>query len=140
VAKSERAPRRAILAAIALGGAAGSPARYAVGRIVHTSAGGFPWGTFSVNVAGSFLLGALLTLVVERWPPTRYVRPFAAIGFLGGFTTFSTYTVETNLLVKDGKVVLAFGYLVATLVVGLVASIAGIISVRSLPTTRGAHR
>ena len=54
----------------------------------------FPWSSFLVNVAGSFVLGVILTLVVERWSPTRFVRPFAAIGFCGGFTTFSTFAVE----------------------------------------------
>src|SRR5207253_1782620 len=97
-----RLTRPAILVAIAAGGALGSPARYAVSRIVPVAASGFPWSTFVINVSGSLVLGALLTIVIERWPPTRYVRPFAAIGFLGAYTTFSTFMVEADVLTKDG--------------------------------------
>jgi len=132
--------RPAVLVAIALGGALGSPTRYAIGRLVVTRGGGFPWATFLINVTGSMVLGALLTLIVERWPPTRYVRPFAAIGFLGAFTTFSTFMVETDLLIEDGDVAVALAYTVGSLAVGLLAAYIGIISIRILPTTRGAHR
>jgi CrcB protein len=132
--------RPAILVAVALGGALGSPARYAIGRLVPTGGGGFPWATFLVNVSGSLVLGALLTLIVERWPPTRYARPFAAIGFLGAYTTFSTSMVETDLLVKDGHVAVALAYTAGSLAVGLLAAYVGIISIRILPTTRGAPR
>ena len=99
-----RAPHApGILLAIALGGALGTPARYAIGRIIHVAPDSFPWSTFTVNVTGSLVLGVLLTLIIERWPPSRYLRPFAAIGFLGAYTTFSTYMVETDLLVRDGQ-------------------------------------
>ena len=73
-------------------------------------------------MAGSFLLGLIVTLVVERWPPTRFVRPFAAIGFCGGFTTFSTLVVEAAQRVQHGRLGLAAGYLVASLVAGLAAA------------------
>lgn len=132
--------RPAILLAIALGGAFGSPTRYAIGRLVPAGAGGFPWATFLINVTGSLVLGALLTLIVERWPPTRYVRPFAAIGFLGAYTTFSTFMVETDLLVKDGHVAVALAYTAGSLAVGLLAAYVGIVSIRILPTTRGVPR
>ena len=132
--------RPAILLAIALGGALGSPSRYAIERVIPPGSGGFPWATFVINVSGSFVLGALLTVIIERWPPTRYARPFAAIGFLGAYTTFSTYMVETNLLVKDGAVAVAAIYVAGSLVLGLVAVYIGIISIRIWPTTRGAPR
>ena len=132
--------RPEILLAIALGGAAGTPARCAIGRIITTHPGGVPWATFLINVTGSFVLGVLLTLIIERWPPTRYVRPFAAIGFLGAYTTFSTYMVETDLLIKDGDVGIAIAYVAGTLLVGLIAVYLGIVSVRIWPTTRGVRR
>ena len=72
------------------GGVLGTAARYGVGRAIHVTPGTFPWATFTVNISGSFVLGVLLTLCIERWPPSRYVRPFVAIGFLGSYTTFST--------------------------------------------------
>jgi len=86
---------------------------------------GFPWATFAVNVAGSFLLGLIVTLSVERWPPTRFVRPFAAIGFCGGFTTFSTLAVEATQRVQHGRAGLAAAYVVASLAAGVLAATVG---------------
>lgn len=123
------APRRfepAVLGAIALGGALGGPARYGVAQVVHVTAGTFPWATFWTNVSGSFALGVVLTLVLERFPPTRYVRPFFATGFLGAYTTYSTFAVEADVLVKDGHAAIAVTYALASLVAGFVAVWAGI--------------
>jgi CrcB protein len=115
---------------------AGTPARYALERSIHVAPGSFPWSTFTVNVSGCFVLGVLLTLILERWPPSRYVRAFAVIGFLGAYTTFSTYTVEAVTLTKDGHAAIALAYVVASVVVGLLAVTAGIFLAR-LPTRRG---
>jgi CrcB protein len=133
---SSRQMRPAVLVAIALGGALGSPARYAVSRIVPVGTNGFPWSTFVINISGSFVLGILLTLVIERWPPTRYVRPFVAIGFLGAYTTFSTFMVETDLLTKDGHSDVAALYVATSLVAGLVALYVGILIGRIWPARR----
>ena len=111
-----------ILAAIAAGGALGAPARYLIGKAVHVSAGSFPWGTFWINVTGSFVLGVLLTLIVERWPPTRFVRPFVAVGFLGAYTTFSTFGVEADRLMSNGRIAVAAAYVVGS-VLGAVAAV-----------------
>ena len=100
------------LAAIAVGGALGTLARYATDRALVVSSTGFPWATFAVNVTGSFVLG-------------RYVRPFAAIGFCGGFTTFSTLAVETAQRAQHGHVAVAAGYVVASLAAGAVAAMVG---------------
>ena len=127
----------AILVAIALGGILGTLARYAVSRVVHVAPASFPWATFTVNVTGAFALGLLLTLVIERWPPSRYVRPFVAIGFLGAYTTFSTYMVETDLLIKDGAQAVAVMYVVGTLVAGFVAVYLGIVAGRLWPRGKG---
>ena len=114
----------------------GTPARYGLERIIHVTPGTFPWSTFTVNVTGCFVLGALLTLIVERWPPSRYVRAFAVIGFLGAYTTFSTYTVEAATLTKDSHVGIAAAYVIASLVTGLVAVYLGILLAR-IPVIRG---
>ena len=118
------------LVAIAVGGALGTLARYGVARAVVVSATGFPWATFTVNVVGSFLLGAIVTLVTERWPPTRFVRPFAAIGFCGGFTTWSTLMVESVRRMEDGAAATAGVYLAASLVAGVLAATAGVVLAR----------
>jgi hypothetical protein len=67
-----------VLAVIALGGMLGASARYGINRWLPTRPGGFPWATFWTNMSGSFLLGLLLVLLLERFPPTRLVRPFLA--------------------------------------------------------------
>jgi len=132
--------RLGVLAAVAAGGALGAPARYEVAQLVHVSRDGFPWATLWTNVSGSLLLGFLLVLVNERFPPTRYVRPFLATGFLGAFTTFSTFTVETDLLVKDGRAATALAYVAASLVAGLGAVWVGLVLGRLAPASGRGRR
>ena len=127
---TERRAPAAVMVAIAAGGALGAPARYEVAQLVHVTSDTFPWATFVTNLAGAFVLGLFLTLVLERLPPTRYLRPFFAIGFLGAFTTFSTMAVETVTLVKDGDAVLGVGYLLASVGAGLVVTYLGIVLAR----------
>ena len=121
--RSERALR---LCAVAVGGALGTLARYAVSRALAVDGLGFPWPTFAVNVVGSFLLGLLITVLVERWPPTRFLRAFVAVGFCGGFTTFSTMVVEAAQRGQHGRAGLAAVYLAVSLIAGLLAAAAGI--------------
>ncbi len=135
--RNSEAPLRIL--AIAVGGALGTVARYGTERSMVVSPGRFPWPTFVVNMIGSFLLGAIVVLVVERWPPTRFVRPFAAIGFCGGFTTFSTMVVEAVQRGQHGHLGLAAAYLGTSLVVGVVAATAGMLVARGrLLPPRGA--
>ncbi len=115
-----------ILAVIAAGGAAGSAARYGTGLLLPHDAAQFPWSTFGVNIVGSVLLGLLMVFVNDVWPPHRYVRPFLGVGVLGGFTTFSTYMLDTRALVVTGHPAAAALYLGATLLVGLLAVWLGI--------------
>lgn len=114
------------MAAIAGGGALGTLARYVIERAVVVSPDGLPWATLSVNVLGSFLLGVFVTLVVERWPTDRYLRPLVAVGFCGGFTTFSTLAVEIDRRIQHGHIGVAAAYLGLSLVAGLGAALAGI--------------
>lgn len=88
--------------------------------------GSFPWATFWTNVSGSFALGVVLALIVDRFPPSRYLRPFVATGFLGAYTTYSTFAVETDVLFKDGHAAVAVAYVAASLVAGFLAVWAGI--------------
>ncbi|WP_327092589.1 CrcB family protein [Nonomuraea sp. NBC_01738] len=104
-----------ILAVIALGGGLGSVARHLLAQAIPTAPGGFPWATFLTNVSGCLVLAVLMVYVLEVWPPSRYVRPFFGVGFLGGFTTFSTFTVE---ILRTGQPVV---YAAASLAAGLAA-------------------
>jgi len=134
-------PRRAdlgVLAVIALGGALGSLARWGVGEVLPHGRGHIAWSTFLDNVVGAFVLGALMVLVLEVWPPTRLVRPFLGVGVLGGFTTFSTYMLDTQDLLRAGHPGTAVLYLFGTLLFGLLASWAGVAVTRAVVEAR--HR
>ncbi|HEX3540983.1 MAG TPA: fluoride efflux transporter CrcB [Acidimicrobiales bacterium] len=121
------------LAAIALGGALGAPARYGLAQVIHVAPDSFPWATFVTNVSGSFALGVVLAVLLKRHPPPRYVRAFVATGFLGAYTTYSTFAVETDLLVKDGHPLIAATYVVASLLLGFSAAWAGIGAGQKIP-------
>ena len=106
------------MVAIGAGGALGTLARYGIERAVAADAFGFPWATLTANVVGSFVLGVVVTLVSERWPGDRWLRPLVAVGFCGGFTTFSTFAVEIDQRVRHGHAGTAVGYLAASLLAG----------------------
>jgi fluoride exporter len=129
-----------VVVAVAAGGALGASIRYELSVHAAVAPGSFPWPTFWINVSGSFLLGLLLTFVLERWPPTRYTRPFLAIGVLGAYTTFSTYAVETDLLFRDGHVVLGVAYALGSLAAGGAAVYLGIVAGRLWPAMRRSAR
>ncbi len=129
-----------VVLAVAVGGALGAPIRYEITAHVNVAPDSFPWPTFWINISGAFLVGLLLTFVLERWPPTRYVRPFLAIGLLGAYTTFSTYSVETDVLLKDGHVGVGLGYAIVSLVAGGIAVYIGIVVGRWWPSVRGRGR
>ncbi len=122
-----------MLIAVALGGALGAPARYGVAQAIHVASGTFPWATFVTNVSGSFVLGMFMALILERFPPTRYLRPFVATGFLGAYTTYSTFAVETDLLVKQGHAAIGVVYATVSLLTGFAAVWAGIWVARTVP-------
>lgn len=121
-----------VLASIAVGGALGTVSRYGVGQLIHVSPGSFPWATFWTNLSGSLLLGVILALLLERFPPSRYLRPFLATGFVGAYTTYSTFAVETDLLIKDGHLALGVAYATASLAAGFLAVWAGMSGARLL--------
>ena len=130
---SVAAPGRAgVLAVIAVGGMLGSSARYGMARWLPVEPGHFPWATFWTNLSGSFVLGVVLALLVERFPAVgatrsgRYLRPFVATGIIGAYTTMSTYVVETALLLKDGHPATAVVYAVGSLFAGLALAYGGI--------------
>jgi CrcB protein len=107
-----------------------------VGLAWPTAAGHFPWATFTINTSGAFLLGLILTLLLERVGPTRYLRPFICVGVLGAWTTMSTFAVEADLLVKDAHAGAAVAYVVATVVAGLAVAWFGCAAARRFDARR----
>lgn len=116
---------------VALGGALGSVARYAVDLALPATEHGFPLGTFLVNVVGCLLIGSVAGWVHDR-RRHRLVVPFLVVGLLGGFTTFSAYAVATVELALRGNVGIATGYLLGTLIAALLAVEAGLLLARGL--------
>ena len=119
-----------VLVAIALGGGLGAVARFGIGERWPVLPGRFPWSTFMINVAGCFLIGILMFLITEVWVAHRLLRPFLGIGFLGGFTTFSTYSLEIRRLLESGDMAVAFGYLGGTVMAALAAVVCGMAAAR----------
>ncbi|MDZ4795025.1 MAG: fluoride efflux transporter CrcB [Bacteroidota bacterium] len=111
---------------VGMGGGIGSIARYLCQRwLTNSYAPGFPWGTFAVNVAGCFLIGIFWGLSFKSFDATENWKLFLMTGLCGGFTTFSAFTLEGIGLVKEQKLALFFSYLAASVVLGLLATYAG---------------
>ena len=114
---------------VAVGSAFGGLARWGVGTVAGRWLGtSMPWGTFVVNITGCFFLGWLLTMLADRfaphetyWIPPDHVRLALGVGFTGAYTTFSTLGWEAHGLLRDGGGWLGFGYVIASVVLGLVA-------------------
>ena len=121
------------LAAVALGGAVGSAAGYllmtAVGHWFGTQ---FPYGTLVVNAVGCFTMGVLAELAALVWSPSPELRALVMVGVLGGFTTFSSFTLDVGVLVERNALPAAAGYILASMVLTIAGFFAGLAVVRSL--------
>ena len=115
-----------MLGAIALGGFLGGEARYLLGLAFPTAHSGFPATTFAINVSGSFVLALLLVLILDVWPPTKYLRPLLCTGFCGAYTTFSTWMVDIDRLFSAGRYGLAAADVFGSLAAGLAATTLGL--------------
>jgi CrcB protein len=111
--------------AIAIAGAIGTLARYWLGGLVQERFG-FPAGTFAVNMIGSFLFGVVWTLAEERFVISAETRTIILTGFMGAFTTFSTFMFETGTFMRDSQWLLAAGNLAAQIIVGLLCLFLGL--------------
>jgi len=112
---------------VALGGAIGSAARFIVGGWFAARFGAdFPYGTFFINVTGSFIIGLFLAFAQDRLYVSPYLRMFFAVGVVGGYTTFSTFEFETIRLLQNGEFLRGAIYSVGSVVIGAIAAFAGI--------------
>jgi CrcB protein len=110
-----------MVATIAAGGATGAAARYLIDATWPTPPGTFPVGTLAINLFGCALMGVLMVLITDVGSRQRLIRPFLGTGVLGGFTTFSTYTVDIQRLVAGGQIDTGLLYLCLTPVGALLA-------------------
>lgn len=119
--------------AVALGGAVGSVIRYLVGigagRLFGTH---FPWGTLIINVTGSFVIGVFAGLFATRWNLLQAVRIFLVVGFCGGYTTFSTFSLDSFYLIERGEFAATAFYMVGSAVLSVGALMAAMHLARTM--------
>jgi fluoride exporter len=116
---------------VALGGALGASGRYMTNVAVMRVIGpGFPWGTVAVNIAGSFLMGVLVVVLAHK-DATR-LAPFLMTGVLGGFTTFSAFSLDAFTLWERGQVVLTGAYVLGSVALSIMALVAGVLAARGI--------
>lgn len=128
--RHSRQAQAIIIAVLACGGSVGALTRYWISLAAPAVTGGFPWATFLINVSGSAALGFLLVLLIEQFPRGRLARPVVGTGFLGAYTTFSTFMVDAVKLLRDGHPETAVAYVLATLAAGLMAMWLGVTGAR----------
>ncbi|MBN9581392.1 MAG: fluoride efflux transporter CrcB [Afipia sp.] len=122
-----------LLLAVALGGAIGSVARYLVGIASGRLFGmAFPWGTLLINVTGSFLIGAFIGLFATKWDLPQAARVFLTVGICGGYTTFSTFSLDAFYLIERGELAASAAYMVASVVLSVTALVAAIHLIRAI--------
>lgn len=115
---------------VALGGALGAMLRYLTVLGFGRLAGGFPWGTMAANIAGSLAMGLLIGWLMRRGGSGEALRLFVGVGLLGGFTTFSAFSLDVVLLWQRGDVAGALGYGLASVLVSILALLAGLAVMR----------
>lgn len=130
--------RLSLILAVGLGGAIGSILRYVVSVLITERVGpGFPWATLFINVTGSFILAAIAELSTTRVITLNpALRVLLTVGFVGGYTTFSTFTNETLTLVGERALVASFIYTMASLAGGLTAAYLGVVAARLVEAIR----
>lgn len=120
------------IALVAIGGALGSTARYFTGLVTLRWFGpGFPWGTLAVNIVGSLAIGIFAELIARRFDSSPELRLFIVTGILGGFTTFSAFSLEVSAMLERSDYISAGGYILASLAISVAAVFAGLALVRA---------
>lgn len=120
------------LVLVAIGGAIGASLRHLVNLTALRIVGaGFPWGTFAINIAGSLAMGVFIELLARRFNASNELRLFVATGILGGFTTFSAFSLDFAVLWQRGEVFSAFGYAFGSVIISILALFLGLWLARS---------
>ncbi len=117
--------------AVAAGGALGATLRHAVNQIALQALGAdFPWGTLAVNILGSFIMGVFVGAFALFWDASQTLRLFLTVGVLGGFTTFSAFSLDSVLLLQRGQLIEAVSYILGSVILSLGGLVAGMMLVR----------
>lgn len=124
-----------VVLASAAGGTLGTIARYAVGVIsLRLLGSGFPYGILFINISGSFLIGVFAELFALRWNASQEMRAFLTVGICGGYTTFSTFSLDFSVLLGRGHLLLGLLYVFASVIVGILALYGGLYLIRAIYT------
>jgi CrcB protein len=121
-----------VLVAVAFGGAVGSLLRYFTAAAIQPVSSSFPWGIFVVNITGGLFMGVIVELSALKLSLTPELRAFLTVGVLGGYTTFSTFSLDSALLIERGTYGLAATYVIGSVVLSVAALFAGMLLVRAL--------
>jgi CrcB protein len=123
----------AVIAWVALGGAIGSAVRYLIADWIQSAAWeGFPFGIFVVNITGGLVMGILTELMALKWNVSLEMRAFLTTGILGGYTTFSTFSLDSALLIERGAYASAVLYIAGSAILSVAALFAGLWIIRGL--------
>ena len=115
------------LLSIAAGGALGAVSRFCLGNLISRIIGSaLPYGTFVINIVGCFFMGLIMTMIIERGMLSAAWRLLLCVGFLGGFTTFSSFGYETLMLLQEDKIVAALAYVGGSIILGLMSAALGV--------------
>lgn len=118
---------------VGAGGAIGSMLRYLAGLwAIHRFGSNFPWGTLGVNISGSFLIGVLAEMIMRKFGASPEMRVFLITGILGGYTTFSAFSLDAITLAERGDVMLSIVYLLASVALSILAVFSGLALVRAI--------
>lgn len=121
------------LSLVALGGAIGASLRHLVNLLALRLVGpNFPWGTLAINVVGSFAMGLFIGILARRFGSSNELRLFVATGILGGFTTFSAFSLDFATLWERGSAIPAFGYAFGSVISAILALFLGLWLARSI--------
>ena len=115
------------LLSIAAGGALGAVSRFCLGNLISRIIGSaLPYGTFVINIVGCFFMGLIMTMIIERGMLSAAWRLLLCVGFLGGFTTFSSFGYETLMLLQEEKIFAALAYVGGSIILGLMSAALGV--------------
>jgi len=118
--------------AVGVGGGLGALLRYYVASLVQPAGYAFNWGIFAVNISGGFMMGLIVEASALRFNLSPDLRSFLTVGILGGYTTFSTFSLDSALLLQRGEYLQAAGYIIGSVVLSILALFAGLWIVRTI--------
>jgi len=121
-----------VVFAVGVGGGIGALARYYLAGAIQSAGALFPWGIFVVNISGGFLMGLIVEGSALKFNLSPELRSFLTVGILGGYTTFSTFSLDSALLLQRGEYLQAGGYVIGSVVLSVLALFAGLWLMRTI--------